>query len=187
MIGLEDGQQGRHSTRLGDHRTACAEYGVTPLMEEYQAGYAIGIQHFCTYDRGYSLGINGKRLDNPCPSQIEDAYLQGYRDGRDYYEHRQHAAHNIKQLEQDIDTNELLISAKEKEIIKLNRKHTKQQSRLNVDDLSFRERQSLNRQFKDLQKLLDSKRDEMADLYHERDLLKTNLEHLQFELDSLRH
>ena len=54
-VGLEDGARGRALDRLGDHRRACAEHGVTPHTERYLAGRSEGLRSFCTYERGFGM------------------------------------------------------------------------------------------------------------------------------------
>ena len=85
-IGVEDGARGRLLARLGDHRRACAKYGVAPQTELYLAGRNEGLKSFCTYDRGYSQGRSGRAYADVCPEALAANYSAGYRDGRDRYD-----------------------------------------------------------------------------------------------------
>jgi hypothetical protein len=85
-IGLEDGAHGRALERLGDHRKACAEYGVAPDPERYLAGRSEGLKSFCTYERGYSEGSNGHGYAGACPGPLARNFLAGYQRGHDLYE-----------------------------------------------------------------------------------------------------
>lgn len=87
-IGVEDGSKGRPVERLGDHRRACAKYGVAPDAERYLAGRGEGLKSFCTYDRGFSEGRAGHVYNAACPQP--QAFLAGYQRGRELYDlHRQ--------------------------------------------------------------------------------------------------
>jgi len=39
LIGREDGAVGRDASYIGNHRKACADYGIVPDLQEYQHGY----------------------------------------------------------------------------------------------------------------------------------------------------
>ncbi len=85
-IGLEDGARGRALDRLGEHRRACAEHGVTPQAERYLAGRNEGLKSFCTYERGYSQGRAGQADSGACPKQLAGGFLAGYQRGRELHE-----------------------------------------------------------------------------------------------------
>lgn len=82
IIGLEDGARGRPLSYIGNHRKACAEYGVKPDLALYQLGHATGLRQFCTADNGFSLGRAGRRYDNVCPPELNGRFLAGYETGR---------------------------------------------------------------------------------------------------------
>lgn len=85
-VGLEDGAQGRPIERLGEHRRACAEHGVTPATERYVAGRAEGLKSFCTYERGYSHGRAGNAYTGVCPEGSAANFVAGYRRGRELHD-----------------------------------------------------------------------------------------------------
>jgi len=82
IIGLEDGARGRPVSYIGNHRKACAEYGVKPDMALYKRGHADGLKQFCTADNGYSLGRAGRTYNNVCPPDLNGQFLAGYETGR---------------------------------------------------------------------------------------------------------
>ena len=43
-VGYEDGVAGQPGDRIGEHRRACAEYGVTPDLTAYLAGRTAGLR-----------------------------------------------------------------------------------------------------------------------------------------------
>jgi len=83
-LGLEDGARGRAVERLGDHRRACAEYGVVPNAERYMAGRNEGLKSFCTYERGYTEGRAGHAYSGACPQP--SGFLAGYNRGRELHD-----------------------------------------------------------------------------------------------------
>ena len=85
-VGLEDGAKGRAVERLGDHRRACAEHGVTPQAEAYLKGRGEGLKSFCTFERGYSEGRAGHSYSGSCPEPLARNFLAGYHRGHDVYE-----------------------------------------------------------------------------------------------------
>jgi hypothetical protein len=85
-VGLEDGARGRTVERLGDHRRACAEHGVTPHTGRYLAGRDEGLKSFCTYERGYSQGRAGQGYAGSCPKDMAGGFLAGYQRGRELHE-----------------------------------------------------------------------------------------------------
>jgi len=82
IIGLEDGARGRPLSYIGNHRKACAEYGVKPDLALYQRGHASGLQQFCTADNGFGLGRAGRAYHNVCPPALNGRFLAGYETGR---------------------------------------------------------------------------------------------------------
>jgi hypothetical protein len=85
IIGLEDGASGRHLSYIGNHRKACAEYGVKPDLALYEHGHANGLKQFCTADNGYSLGHAGRAYNNVCPPALSGQFLAGYETGRELH------------------------------------------------------------------------------------------------------
>ncbi len=81
-VGYQDGTQGRAQDWLGRRAEACAEYGVTPNMDQYLIGRDQGLQNFCQPRRGFDLGLRGGRYDNVCPPNLEGPFLAGLQDGQ---------------------------------------------------------------------------------------------------------
>ena len=69
-IGFEDGAQGRDAAFIGEHREACAEYGIAPDLNAWLAGRERGLLSYCTVDRAYSLGRSGRPVANVCPATL---------------------------------------------------------------------------------------------------------------------
>jgi len=97
-IGVEDGSRGQSVSRVGAHRKACAEVGVQPDMARYNEGRAFGLQSFCTRERGYAEGENGRSYSGVCPPHLEPIFMQGYLAGQDRYRTKQ----DIRRLEREL-------------------------------------------------------------------------------------
>lgn len=97
-IGVEDGSRGQSVSRIGAHRKACAEVGVQPDMARYSEGRAFGLQSFCTRERGYTEGENGRSYSGVCPPHLEPIFMQGYLAGQDRYRLKQ----DIRRLEVEL-------------------------------------------------------------------------------------
>ena len=85
-IGLEDGAKGRPLNYIGEHRKACAEYGVTPDLDQYELGHNAGLKRFCTPANGVKQGRAGRPYNDVCPAQLEGRFLAGYDTGRELHE-----------------------------------------------------------------------------------------------------
>jgi hypothetical protein len=85
LIGREDGASGQDVSYIGNHRKACAEYGIVPDLDEYQHGYEDGLVSFCTEHNGFNQGRNGVRYNGVCPAHLESDFLAGFREGHGIY------------------------------------------------------------------------------------------------------
>ena len=84
-VGYEDGASGRPASRLGDHRRACADHGVTPDLAAYEAGRTAGMREFCQAHNGYRVGASGQVYYGTCPADLAPAFERGYDQGRELY------------------------------------------------------------------------------------------------------
>jgi len=85
-IGLEDGAKGHPLTYIGKHRKACAEYGVTPDLDQYRLGHTAGLTQFCTPANGFKQGRSGRSYNDVCPTELEGRFLAGYDSGRELHD-----------------------------------------------------------------------------------------------------
>lgn len=84
-IGYEDGAKGMPASRIGKHRKACARHGVAPDFNAYEQGRMEGLREYCTPERGYSLGVAGKKFPSVCPEELKPAMLDIYERGKVVY------------------------------------------------------------------------------------------------------
>lgn len=96
IIGFEDGAAGRSGSYVGQHRSACAEYGVSPDLRSYLTGHKRGLIQYCNYQSGFSLGNQGRSFSNICDGQKGNEFSQGYKKGSQLYALRS----EIRQFEQ---------------------------------------------------------------------------------------
>jgi len=84
-VGYEVGVAGHSGERIGLHRKACAEYGVTPDLVAYRAGRTEGLREYCHPHNGYRAGVNGAVYYDSCPADLAPAFVAAYESGRELY------------------------------------------------------------------------------------------------------
>jgi len=84
-VGYEDGVAGQPGDRIGEHRRACAEHGVTPDLNAYLAGRTAGLREYCQPHNGYRAGANGYTYFDTCPAELAEAFEKAYDEGRALY------------------------------------------------------------------------------------------------------
>ncbi|HEU4655300.1 MAG TPA: DUF2799 domain-containing protein [Steroidobacteraceae bacterium] len=84
-VGYEDGAAGYSGDRIGQHRKACAKYGVTPNLAEYQQGRTSGLREYCVPANGFRIGSHGGSYNGLCPEDLEGAFLESFESGQHLY------------------------------------------------------------------------------------------------------
>jgi len=83
QVGYSDAAAGRDSTRLENHRRACADAGVTPDMQRYLDGYDQGLSTYCSAQTGFSHGSSGLAKPSQCDDEYRfDSFRDGYEKGQ---------------------------------------------------------------------------------------------------------
>ena len=116
MIGMEDGARGRLGSYIGNHRSACAKFGITPDLNSYQSGHAQGVRQYCTERNGFARGRSGNRYNGVCPPELERSFLDAHSLGMDIYlanRELQNINSSIKSKEKEIE--EIIATKNEKE------------------------------------------------------------------------
>ncbi len=75
-IGYGDGSQGYQASRIAQHRSACAEYKVTPDLAAYTAGRNEGLRQYCTPANGYNKGLSGYTYNGVCTNSNEREFVE---------------------------------------------------------------------------------------------------------------
>ena len=84
-IGADDGYDGAPAAKIDAHREACAEFGIEPDAEQYEAGRRDGLVHYCTVLRGFEIGREGLPYGGGCPAGSDREFLRGHDLGRRFY------------------------------------------------------------------------------------------------------
>lgn len=98
-VGYEDGVAGQPGDRIGEHRRACAEYGVTPDLTAYLAGRAAGLREYRQPHNGYRAGANGYTYYDTCPADLAEAFEIAYDEGRALYVRERRVTDTEEQIE----------------------------------------------------------------------------------------
>jgi len=120
-VGFEDGARGYSADRIGQHRKACADYGIAPDLAAYRRGRDEGLEHFCTPQNGFNLGSSGGAYAGVCPESLAAEFSTAYAEGRRLHDLRGRVSgadyqisslkRQVTDLEHKIDTNEQTIIA----------------------------------------------------------------------------
>lgn len=166
-VGYEDGSNGEEASRIGKHRKACSEYGVTPDLISYKLGRERGLELYCTPHKGFTEGRSGDKYHGVCPAHLEAAFVDAYTHGR-----------RIHGLEDDIGDAERRISSIHARIASIeeniadfeadlvagvSEKSTRSRIISKIRDLSEK-KGDLERELEDLERQLDYDRRELDDL-----------------------
>jgi hypothetical protein len=115
-IGYKDGTRGFKTSRIGQHRQACARYGVTPDFETYEKGRRQGLAEWCTPRNGYVMGAAGRQYDGVCPKNLEPAYLEAYSQGKAVFAYQEQIRvrqQSVKKMHAELDALDKDIAALE--------------------------------------------------------------------------
>ena len=82
MVGYEDGVVGYSGNRIGKYRKACGEHGISPDLDQYQAGRDQGLREFCKPVNGFRTGARGNGYNGVCPAELDSAFMAAYESGR---------------------------------------------------------------------------------------------------------
>jgi len=118
LIGFEDGAEGFPPQRIGQHREACAKFGVTPNTQAYRRGRDDGLREYCRPANAYSVGMDGKEYKGVCPSSMADAFSDAYEDGR----HLHQLKETVQHTNSEITTDESRLDKNERSLVKLEEK-----------------------------------------------------------------
>lgn len=120
-IGFGDGTNGYTASRISQHRSACAEYGVAPNLNAYNTGRNKGLAQFCIPSTGYNKGLSGSGYNGVCKGHNERAFLDAYNYGAAIHKeevtlsslmtNRSNASSHIRHLEKQYSRNERKITS----------------------------------------------------------------------------
>ncbi len=73
-LGVADGQLGQPASRIDQHQSACAEYGIAPDNRQYMEGRAQGLSTYCRLDNAFETGLRGQRYQGVCPPAVDGLF-----------------------------------------------------------------------------------------------------------------
>lgn len=85
-LGFKDGEAGRSRSRLADISERCAKFNVTPDRTAYIRGLEMGLIRFCEPNSGFDDGRSGKSPNAECEAGNFSGYLDGYADGNEVFQ-----------------------------------------------------------------------------------------------------
>lgn len=141
-LGEDDGALGYPPERIGEHREACAEYGIVPDEAAYARGRLAGLDRLCTVAGGLAHGRAGRSYQGVCPPGYEQDFYTGYQVGR-----------RIERVEGELEDTERALRQVDFDLAR--------------QDLSDDQRGNLYYRFRELQRERDSLRRELARLEDE--------------------
>lgn len=167
-IGYEDGAAGLSPVRVGQHRKACADHGVSPDLDAYQAGRDEGLREYCQAPNGFNVGSNGAGYGGACPKDLETDFLPAYKAGRKLYT-----------LERKVNRAQSQIVARQRELDRLDGELKARETIIISDEATVQKR---------LSALLDAKEmsERQGQLEEEIDQLELDKAAYQRELDDYR-
>lgn len=164
MFGYEDGAAGRPAARIGQHREACSDYGITPDLQAYRRGREEGLREYCQPRRAYQLGRNGSGYPHACPTELEGALRTAYREGR-----------KIHEVESEINGIQRTLQRKENELQHIEKTQISHQTEIIGPKTSAPRRVQLLAETWDLVKRKDAVEDEIYELQSRVDARREDL------------
>ena len=77
--GYSDALDGKTEQSFDKTVRSCAEHKVKLNLKEYNKGWKAGFKVFCTYKKGYKLGLKGEEYHGICSGSAD--FLKGYQEG----------------------------------------------------------------------------------------------------------
>lgn len=172
-IGYADGSQGARTSRLAEHRKACAKFGVRVGLDDYNIGHAEGVRRFCHGSSGFANGRQGYVYQGICPADLESEFLAGYDEGKE-----------VHRLEQQVNQLRGRISSHKSRLKKLKKRIKSREDKMLAEDVTASDRRSLYRDIEDLKEQLhhsdyDSE-DAERKIYHLEHEIEELLQHSRY-------
>jgi hypothetical protein len=164
MIGFEDGSMGYTVDRLGQHRKACAKYGVVPDLVTYQEGRRDGLRQFCEPSRGFNLGASGGQYNGVCPGDMEPDFVDAFNTGQKLYN-----------LQSQVNNANYQIYAREAELKRTENRISQVEADLISSETSTEDRALLLNGLKELSERTGEIKAEIVDLIEKRVIYEQQL------------
>ena len=81
QLGFNEGSQGKVVRDLQKDTADCARFKININTDAYFAGREEGLKHFCVYDKGRELGLQGHQPPDVCPEKSKERFIKGWKSG----------------------------------------------------------------------------------------------------------
>lgn len=88
QVGYQTALDGKSIRSFDEYQSRCDGKIDKIAKNSYIDGYTKGIMEYCTYDKGYDLGINNFEDPKTCPFELRSAFNDGYKRGLYVYRER---------------------------------------------------------------------------------------------------
>ncbi len=139
VVGYEDGNAGQGIDRFTNYRTTCADFGVVPDFDAWQAGREQGLQQYCQPRQGFTLGESGRDYNGVCAGELEPDFLEAYRMGSE-----------LRALQRAVGSIESAISSREQQINEIDAEIDEFEAIIIVADTTAEERAELLAEMREL-------------------------------------
>lgn len=105
-LGFTDGAAGYPITFFSERAADCVKYGISANRETYLQARQAGLKNYCTREKGYEQGYNGRSYHGVCQGRDGNNFLSGYRKGKRIYVQQSRVDSlewNIRSIERDIE------------------------------------------------------------------------------------
>jgi hypothetical protein len=103
QLGYDDGQAGRNSSYIDQHRRACERHGLPVSAEQWREGWESGILRYCTPQNGLNEGLAGRSYANSCPAEVRAGFEDAYRVGKRVHDARSERDRLTRELDDLLD------------------------------------------------------------------------------------
>lgn len=86
VLGYDTAVAGKPVRFFDRYKSSCGTRLEAGALTQYQDGYVKGVVVFCTFDKGYELGAENKKLPEVCPFELSQNIKKGYGEGQRYRE-----------------------------------------------------------------------------------------------------
>lgn len=83
--GKTDGSNGLSSSNILNRNGRCISAGIPLKLTQYRAGFRAGQQLYCTYDNGFTIGLQGNQPPEVCENPLKQRYIAGWEAGARQY------------------------------------------------------------------------------------------------------
>lgn len=114
-VGYADGAAGQTMTLFNERASDCIKYGIAANRDSYLQARKEGLKTYCTREKGYEQGANGRTYHGVCEGQAAKHFLSGYQKGKHIYNQKS----KVSSIERDIRSVERKIDDQHKEQYRL--------------------------------------------------------------------